>query len=102
MENNDYEPDFHFTPQKKWMNDPNGMVGFFNLAVDGNFKTSVATKFIRINPNSSDGFEKYMERIVLSKSSNFPFGYLSYGEFPNKINNDFSFFIKSKISSLQP
>jgi fructan beta-fructosidase len=23
---NDYRPDFHFTPQAKWMNDPNGMV----------------------------------------------------------------------------
>ena len=72
-------------------------LGFFNLTVNGNFKTSVTTKFIRINPNCSDGFEKYIEQIVLSKSSSFPFGYLNYGEFPSKNNNDFSFYKKQNF-----
>ena len=74
-------------------------LGFQNLGVNGTFQTNNATHFVRYNPNSSDGFDKLINGVVIAKSNEFPFGYLNYGESKKKYQGDLAFYKKQNFIS---
>ena len=76
-------------------------LGYQNLGVNGTFQTSNETHFVRYNPNSSDGFDKLIDGIVIAKSNEFPFGYLDYGESEKKYQGDLAFYKKQNFISSQ-
>ncbi len=76
-------------------------LGFQNLGVNGTFQTNNETHFVRYNPNSSNGFDKLIDGIVITKSNEFPFGYLEYGEIGQKYQGDLSFYKKQDFISSQ-
>lgn len=65
-----------------------------------NITTDVNTKWICINPNSSDGFQYFRERFVFNLSKNFPFGFIDYngGKLP-KFQGDLQFYTKRNIAA---
>lgn len=72
------------------------LVKFYNIQDSKQLKTDSTTKFIRINPNSIDGFEKWKELIVFAKIEKFPFGYVSYNTQEELFHNDLSFYKKQE------
>lgn len=69
-------------------------IGYIELAGQSTFKTKNSTAFFRINPNSSDGFDNLKNQLVIAKASEFPFGYVGYGDFEKVFQNDMPFFQK--------
>jgi hypothetical protein len=72
------------------------LISWQNAQSRATIKTSVNTRFIRLNPNSTIGnFDFWKDNFIFSKVENFPLKFVNYGETEKQIfQNNLSFFEK--------
>ena len=87
-------------------NENKNLISWQNVQSRATIKTSVNTRFIRLNPNSIiENFDFWKDNFIFSKVENFPIKFVNYGETEKQIfQNDLSFFEKHnffEVSTLE-